>query len=113
MKVIITEETSKDIIDRLLKIGGITNRYSYDGNEMSWGGDKKYHYVNVIFDMGSWMRRIRFAFVDRGNGIEEGMNTSWPAPRDLPVFQLVPDKLVQDYYMEEARKFLMDKLGNK
>jgi hypothetical protein len=111
MKVLITERTSKEIIDRLMVIGDIEVNPEY-GYKDKDGMRREYYVVYLWFNIEGRKRRLEYVFyVDKnGNIPEKGINISWPSPQDITPFNMVPPDIVQDYFMDVARKYIVNKV---
>lgn len=111
MKVLITEKTSKEIIDRLLEIGNIevTPEYGYKNEDTM---RREYYVVYLWFNIEGRKRRIEYVFyIDKkGNIPEKGINVSWPSPHDITPFTMIPTDIVEDYFMNVARKHLTNRV---
>lgn len=112
MKVLITEKTSKEIIDRLLEIGNIEVKPEY-GYKDTDAMRREYYVVGLWFNTEGRERRINYVFyVDKnGNIPEKGINVSWPSPHDITPFNMVPPDIVEDYFMGVARKHLVNRIA--
>lgn len=112
MKVLITERTSKEIIDRLMEIGGIEVKpeYGYKGTDAM---RKEYYTVYLWFNIENHIRRINYVFYvdENGNIPEKGINVSWPSPHDITPFNMVPPEIVEDYFTDVARKHLVNRIA--
>ena len=112
MKVLITERTSKEIIDRLLEIGDIEVKPEYGYKDID-AMRKEYYVVYLWFNIKGHIRRINYVFyVDKNGSIpEKGINVSWPSPHDITPFNMVPPDIVEDYFMNVARKHIINRIA--
>lgn len=114
MKVLITERTYKEIIDRLMDIGDVFVQPEYGRKEID-GMRKEYYVIYLWFIVKGSPIKIQYVFyVDKnGNIPEEGINISWPSPHDITPFNMVSPEIVEKYFMNVAREHLINKLQDK